>query len=295
MRAAGAVLWRPTDKGVEVALVRRPRYKDWSLPKGKADPGETAQITAAREVEEETGFRCALGRSLTTVSYRVAGRPKTVRYFAARALSGRFVANQEVNRLEWLPVAQAKTRMSYEYDKAVLDTFALLPATLATVVLVRHARAGQRESWTGSDARRPLDGKGSRQAKALRHELRPFVPQAVLSAPPTRCLQTVQPLAEALGLAVVRDPAFGEDAYRDDPASARRRLVEIATTSPAAGAAGAVVVSSQGGVIPGTVKSLAARGDLPVPKVSTPKAAAWVLSFDGKQLVQADPLPAPEL
>lgn len=297
MRAAGAVLWRPAGTGVQVAVVRRPRYKDWSLPKGKAESGETAPVTAVREVAEETGFASALGRSLTTVSYRVAGRPKTVRYFAARCLDGEFVPNHEVNRLEWMAPAQARAKLTYEYDKAVLDTFALLRPDLSTVVLVRHARAGQRESFTGADSRRPLDGKGTRQAKALAGLLRPFAPIEVRSAPLVRCLDTVAPLAAACGLPVEPDEAFAEDAYRDDPARARRRLVDLAVerASKQGVPPGAVVVSSQGGVIPGTVKSLAARGDLPVPKASTPKAAGWVLSFDGKHLVQADPFPAPEL
>lgn len=291
------MLWRPADKGVQVAVVRRPRYKDWSLPKGKAESGETAPVTAVREVAEETGFASALGRSLTTVSYRVAGRPKTVRYFAARCLDGEFVPNHEVNRLEWMSPAQARAKLTYEYDKAVLDTFALLPPQLSTVVLVRHARAGHRESFSGPDHRRPLDGKGSRQAKALAGLLLPFVPRQIRSAPLVRCLETVEPLAVAGGLTVEPDGAFSEDAYRDDPACARRRLVELAVESASATGVppGGVVVSSQGGVIPGTVKSLAARGDLPVPKASTPKAAGWVLSFDGKQLVQADPFAAPEL
>ena len=104
IRAAGAVLWRPSRRyGVRIALVHRPRYDDWSLPKGKAEPGEVPPVTAAREVEEETGFRAAIGRSLTTVSYKANGGPKTVQYFAARRIGGLFTPNKEVDRLEWLP------------------------------------------------------------------------------------------------------------------------------------------------------------------------------------------------
>ena len=108
IRAAGAVLWRPSRRyGVRIALVHRPRYDDWSLPKGKAEPGEVPLVTAAREVEEETGFRAAIGRSLTTVSYKVNGGPKTVQYFAARRMGGLFTPNKEVDKLEWLPMAKA--------------------------------------------------------------------------------------------------------------------------------------------------------------------------------------------
>jgi 8-oxo-(d)GTP phosphatase len=291
IRAAGAVLWRPSRRyGLRIALVHRPRYDDWSLPKGKAEPGEVPLVTAAREVEEETGFRAAIGRSLTTVSYKVNVGPKTVQYFAARRVGGLFTPNKEVDKLEWLPMAKAAERMSYEFDQAVLSTFALEPAALSGIVLVRHARAGHRESYDGNDDDRPLDAKGRRQSEALVNELQVFAPSAVHSAPLERCRATVAPLASALGQEVIIEPVLAEDAYRDDPAGARRRLVEIAAGEPEGGAA---VVSSQGGVIPGVVKSLAGRSDVPIGEVSTPKSAYWYLSFDGRRLVQADPYPAP--
>ncbi len=310
VKAAGAVLWRPSRRhGVCVALVHRPRYNDWSLPKGKADGGESAPVTAWREVWEETGFRSAVGRALTTVSYTVSGGGKTVEYFAARQLSGTFAANKEVDALEWLPIQTARLKMTYEFDKAVLDTFSLERPDLSGVLLVRHGRAGHRESFTGDDVDRPLDAKGRRQAEALVTLLAPFGPGAVHSAPVERCLATVGPLAAALRTTVVLEPLLAEDAYRDDPAGARRRLVELATTQPVSGVApvggpvtdddapesGArtVVACSQGGVIPGVVKSLAGRSDVTVARTSTPKAAFWYLSFDGRRLVQADSYPSP--
>lgn len=337
VQAAGAVLWRPSRKhGIRIALVHRPRYDDWSLPKGKSEDGESAPVTAAREVWEETGFRSMLGRSLTTVSYSVSGGAKTVRYFAARRLSGAFAPNREVDRLEWLAPAAARTRMSYEFDKAVLDTFSLERPDLTGVLLVRHGRAGHREAFSGQDSARPLDAKGRRQAQALVVELTPFGPGEVHSAPVERCVATVAPLAASLGTTVILEPLLAEDAYRDDPAGARRRLVELAnaqsvsgpgvlgqigsgqlvsgqgdsgpsgaamagptetagkSTEPAADqVAGTVVACSQGGVIPGVVKSLAGRSDVPVPRIGTPKAAFWLLSFDGRRLVQADPYPSP--
>lgn len=291
IRAAGAVLWRPSRRdGLKIALVHRPRYDDWSLPKGKAEQGEVIQVTAAREVQEETGFRAAIGRSLTTVSYTTTAGPKTVHYFAARRMSGYFTPNKEVDKLEWVPVTQAASRMTYEFDRAVLATFALEPAVQQGVLLIRHARAGQREDWSGDDSRRPLDAKGRRQAAALVGELSVFAPMTVHSAPLERCRATVAPLAEKLGTPVVDERALSEDCYRDDPAGARRRLVELAAgQEPGA----TTVVCSQGGVIPGVVKSLAARDDVQVSDVSTAKAAYWFLSFDGRRLVQADPYPAP--
>jgi len=114
----------------------------------------------------------------------------------------------------------------------------------------------------------------------------------VHSAPLERCRATVAPLAEKLGTRVSAELSLAEESYRDDPAGARRRVVDLAAgQEPGA----TTVVCSQGGVIPGVVKSLAARDDVPVAGVSTPKAAYWFLSFDGRRLVQADPYPAPTI
>jgi 8-oxo-dGTP diphosphatase len=290
--AAGAVLWRPSRKhGVRVAIVHRPRYDDWSLPKGKSTRGETLAMTAAREVTEETGFDLVLGRRVTTVTYPVASALKTVQYFAARVQDGRFRPGKEVDAIEWVPLRAAKKRLNYTYDRAVIDIFAQIPADLSTLLLVRHARAGQQDGFDGADADRPLDDRGQRQATRLVAELAPFLPSAVHSAPLARCRQTVGPLAKTRRLKIADEPLLTEAEYQHDPASARRRITELALPDTDSGA---VVVCSQGGVIPGVVKSLASRGGVPLPTAATPKGAYWLLSFDGKELVQADRYPAPE-
>lgn len=284
--AAGAVLWRPSRKhGVRVALVHRPRYDDWSLPKGKAQRGESLPVTALREIREETGYAVLLGRRITTVSYPVPSGHKKVHYFAARAGEGEFRPSKEVDKLHWLPMRKARKALQYAFDRGVLDAFAALPAELSGLVLLRHARAGQRESFAGDDEDRPLDAKGARQADALAAELAAFSPAAISSAPLVRCRQTVEPLAQRLGLPIGDEPILSEAEYQRDPASARRRITELALHDNGSAPA---VVCSQGGVIPGVVKSLAARSDVPLATTATPKGAYWFLSFEGKQLRQAD-------
>jgi 8-oxo-dGTP diphosphatase len=116
-------VWRPAERGggFEVLLVHRPKYDDWSLPKGKLVEGESAEHAALREVEEETGLRCRLGRELAVVSYRdSAGRPKVVRYWAMEPVEGQFRANDEVDAARWEPVADAKGILSYERDRDVV-------------------------------------------------------------------------------------------------------------------------------------------------------------------------------
>ncbi|MFI5525919.1 NUDIX hydrolase [Streptomyces platensis] len=128
VRAAGCVLWRraPTEDGLEIALVHRPKYDDWSHPKGKLKRGENALAGAVREVAEETGMDCRPGAPLPTSSYDANGRPKTVRYWAAEALAGAFTPSTEVDRLEWLSPAEARTRLTQERDRPLVD--ALLAA-----------------------------------------------------------------------------------------------------------------------------------------------------------------------
>lgn len=126
VQAAGGVVWRGSKKAPETLLVHRPRYDDWSLPKGKLDAGESHEQAAVREVEEETGLRCDLGVELTPVSYRDAkGRPKVVRYWvmSPSVTDHRFEPNDEVDQLRWLPVEAARRRLSYGRDRRVLDEF----------------------------------------------------------------------------------------------------------------------------------------------------------------------------
>jgi len=293
IRAAGAVLWRNHD-APEVALVHRPRYDDWSLPKGKLDDGESPLVAAVREVAEETGHRAALGRRLIQARYLVrsahAGRtgPKIVDYWAARTLGGRFEPNAEVDELRWLDPAQARELLSYEFDRTVLDSFAAVPVPTSTMLLVRHAKAGERTRWHGDDDLRPLTAAGRRQAAELTRLLALFGPTRVHSAPRVRCVQSVQPLAAALGVEVITEPRLSEEGYWPDPAAGRRRVLHIA-----AGAC-TPVVCSQGGVIPDLVHALAGPaatdeyGEVPSRKGST-----WVLSLRGEQCLAADYYPPP--
>ena len=278
--AAGAVLWRCPDPGrpdaVEVAVVHRPRYQDWSWPKGKPVAGEALPATAVREVAEETGHTAVLGPKLGSAYYPVAAGMKTAHYWAARSCGGHFESSAEVDALRWLPPAEAAGLLSYPHDRALLAQLNLATTVTGTVLLVRHAKAGKSEEWDGDDDLRPLTAAGRRQAEALRALLRLFGVQRVHSAPLLRCRQTVEGLAADLGVAVIEEPLLSEGSYPADPPAALRRVTEIA------GGPGPAVVCSQGGVIPDLVARLIKAAELDVAdQPPSRKGSFWGLFFGG--------------
>ncbi|WP_068189655.1 NUDIX hydrolase [Mycobacterium sp. UM_CSW] len=285
--AAGAVLWRragddPADPSLEVALIHRPRYDDWSLPKGKVDPGETAPVAAVREVFEETGHRAILGRRLDMVSYPIEQGVKKVYYWAARDTGGEFAPGREVDELVWLPVAEAKDKLTYPHDRKMLRHFAKQPEDTRTVLVVRHGTAGRKSRFKGDDTKRPLDKRGRAQAEALVPQLLAFGATDVYAADRLRCHQTVEPLAEELGVTVHNEPALTEESYAKSPKRARHRMLRIAEE------ADTPVICTQGKVIPDLIAWWCERDGVRADKSRNHKGSTWVLSLSGGRLVAAD-------
>jgi 8-oxo-(d)GTP phosphatase len=274
--AAGAVLWRPAPDGVEIALVHRPKYDDWSFPKGKLDAGETMPFAAVREIAEETGQAARLGPLIGDVRYSVLDGGKLVRYWAAEARGGEFTPGAETDELRWLDVAGAAELLSYPHDVEILELFAKIGPPASVIALVRHAKAGSRSQWEGDDALRPLSGSGLDQARQLDALLGLFGPDRVVTAPPVRCRDTVVPIAERLGLELVDEPLLGETSYWDNPAAGLACLRELARVS------GVTIVCSQGGVIPDLVGALATDAALTGVEpddVPARKGSTWLLTF----------------
>lgn len=213
--AAGAVITRRG--GREVLLVHRPKYDDWSFPKGKQDPGEHVLATATREVWEETGLHIQLGRPLPPQYYEVtAGRSKVVNYWVARldpaVEQAPFVANSEVDEIRWFSAAAATHRLSYLDDVEVLDAFRSEPKRTRALVIVRHASAQRRSSWNAADTERPLSRPGRAEAEALVPVLAAYGVSQVHSSPSRRCVHTVAPYAREIGVEVLKHPEISEEA-----------------------------------------------------------------------------------
>jgi len=277
IRAAGGVVWRDDSGPLRIAVIHRDRYDDWSLPKGKLNHGESRLSAAVREVHEETGAVVVATRRLIETAYLVDDVPKTVQFWAMRYRSGEFTRNSEVDDLRWLPLPEARTALTHDVDRSVLDAFAARPVPQSVIVLLRHAKAGRRTQWQGDDRLRPLDKAGRLQARELPAFLSAFTPVSVVSADRVRCVQTLEPFAVATGMDLAISPAFSDESYLDDPEATRNELLALAKSLPAA------VVCSQGIAVPGLVTDLTGLED-----TRARKGAAWVLSFADGAVVSAD-------
>ncbi len=290
LMAAGAVLWRPGADGSdkpEIAVIHRPRYDDWSLPKGKVEPGETEGVTAVREIREETGFHAQLGRRLISVAYPVEQTVKRVVYWAARAGEGEFNPNHEVDKLQWLPAGDAMSKLTYPHDRKVLRRFTRQPAETRTVLIVRHGTAGRKSRYKGDDRKRPLDKHGRAQAESLVGLLLAFGASDLHAADRVRCHQTIEPLAEELSVSIHDEPALTEEAYTQSRKRTRQRVLEIAEKS------GTRVICSQGKVIPDLIDWWCERDGVRPDKSRNRKGSVWVMSLSGDKLVAADHIGSP--
>jgi len=219
IRAAGALLWRESSVGeIEVALVHRPRYDDWSLPKGKIDENETALACAYREVFEETGIKARFTRQLGTVEYEDNNTQKRVKYWVAQALgTSDFVANEEVDQLRWLKPSDSIELATHQSDKEMIERFLEIEGPTDTLIILRHTKALERGDWDGDDSLRTLNENGFAQAKSLIEHLAPFAIDEIYTSDFTRCVQTVSPLGESRGLVVSKVPSLNEATFESDP------------------------------------------------------------------------------
>lgn len=198
--AAGVVVFRP---GREVLLVHRPKYDDWSFPKGKLDRGEHAVAAAVREVAEETGVHVRLGPPLPSQRYPVARGMKTVHYWTGRVVGDDDVSgyrpNDEIDQVAWVPVDDAPAVLSYDYDRQTLAAALRIRRKTRALVVLRHARARSRSAWRAPDAERPLLKLGEHDADRLIPLLAAYDVTRIVSSPSTRCVQTVAPYVATTG------------------------------------------------------------------------------------------------
>ncbi len=200
VRAAGVVTFRP---GREVLLVHRPKYDDWSFPKGKLERWEHQTAAAVREVAEETGVHVRLGPPLKSQRYPIGRRMKTVYYWTGRVVGDEDVSlyrpNDEIDEVRWVRFDKAEAMLTYPYDRATLAEAKAVRRRSHAIVVLRHGKARSREAWRADDRLRPLLKTGTAEADRLIPLLAAYDVTRVVSSSSVRCAQTVSPYADTTG------------------------------------------------------------------------------------------------
>ena len=286
--AAGAAVLRRHRGRAQVLLVHGAKYGDWTLPKGKLDPGETAGEAAVREVEEETGVRVRLGPPLPSQAYGFLDRggdvrSKVVHYWVGRVVGSddvsAYAQNAEITEVRWTPVDRAPDRLTHPRDAAVLHAALAHEQPTSALLVVRHAVALDRDGWRGEDRKRPLSKVGTAQAERLVPTLRAYGVRRLVSSSSRRATATVAPYAKADGLTLeTTDRLCEEDATSQGVA---------AVVADAFATDGPVALATHRKVLPHLWQALGVAQD------RMDKAATVVLHHAEGRVAAVERLPAP--
>jgi 8-oxo-dGTP diphosphatase len=255
IQAAGAVLWRKSDDSqLEIAVIHRPRYDDWSLPKGKVESGESHISAGYREIQEETGYESTFGPEIGTVVYKLEGAPKEVRYWAAAATIKTGTPNpQEVDEVLWLEPNKAKEKLSNKDDRAIVDFFLEFGVDTFPIILLRHAKALKRTEWDGDDGDRPLEHRGQLQAKRLLPIYLPYGISEVHTSDALRCIETIDLMARLIEKMPIFSADLSEYGYAKDKEAPLDYVQDLMDRGAAA------IVCSHNPIIPKLVKKLVGK------------------------------------
>ena len=275
-KAAGTVPYRRTASGIEFLVVHRPKFDDWSLPKGHLDRGESFEAAALRETEEEAGVHGTLRGYIGSVGYRVKRRNKVVRYWLVATEGEAFAANKEVDEVRWLSPKKAQKMVSYTRDRNLLGRAIQMIERphQATLYLVRHANAGSRDSSSAPDRKRRLSSRGQRQSAAITARLLKRPITNIEASRYRRCHDTIAPLAHALAMPIHHPASLVEGAPAED---ILRHIKTVAHDTS--------VFCTHGDNISGLLELLADDGVKLGDQMEWRKGSAWTLDLNGGHVV----------
>jgi 8-oxo-dGTP pyrophosphatase MutT (NUDIX family)/phosphohistidine phosphatase SixA len=288
--AAGAVVWRRNDRDeVEIALVHRPKYDDWSLPKGKVEGDESLIACAYREVVEETGLAVRFGQRIGEVTYSVEDRIKKVTYWSARVLGEQGKPNPlEIDEVRWFSIESALDKFSKISDREMVEKFQECEPDTKPLILLRHTKAIERQDWAGEDTDRPLSSIGERQAKRLLTNFLPFAVEEIHSSSAVRCYETITPMARGLGVDFFFTDSLTEEVFNKNNERAtkyvHRLLMNDYTT----------LVCSHNPILPTIVSSFVDKFGVEVPTTKLEPGDSWIAHHVEREVVAVDFLPGPK-
>lgn len=287
--AAGAVVWRRNSEDqVEIALVHRIQYDDWSIPKGKVEGSESLIACAYREVLEETGFSVRFGAGLGTVSYQVGDAIKSVTYWSAKFLGEEGSPNpQEVDEVRWFPTEYVLDALTRDTDREIIKRFLEIDLDSKPLILLRHAKAIERSDWAGEDTDRPLSSVGERQAKRLLSIMKPYAIEEMHSSSAVRCYETITPIARAFNIDFFFTDSLSEDVYYKDqerPIKYAHRL--LVNDYP-------VLMCSHNPILPAIISSFVDKYGVEVQETKLQPGDAWVVHHIDREVISVEFLPGP--
>jgi 8-oxo-dGTP pyrophosphatase MutT (NUDIX family)/phosphohistidine phosphatase SixA len=291
IKASGGVVWRrnETDQ-IEIALVHRPKYDDWSLPKGKVEEHEDSISCAYREILEETGFHVQLGQFLGTTVYENLEGTKSVDYWAAKYLEERGIPNPfEIDLIEWVHLSQISQFELRPTDKEILTRFESIELDTSTLILLRHAKAISREEWSSDDGDRPLASLGLQQAKRLISNLIPYEIKEIHTSSAVRCYETVNPLARALELNYIFSDQLSEYEFSKDKDAAYFYIKDLLKNDFA------TLICSHNPILPNVVARLFEKSGFDLPITKLEPGDAWILHHLDREVIAVDYLAAPTI
>jgi len=288
--AAGGVVWRRGEQDqLEVLLVHRPRYDDWSLPKGKAELNEPLISCAYREIIEETGLNIKLGPYIGSVEYFVPDGMKYVAYWSASLMDveREFHPNEEVDEIIWVTIDGAVAKATRDSDRDILEKFAGVPFDSSALIMLRHARALDRLEWQGEDEDRPLELRGQQQARRMLSLYQVFGLKEIHTSDAVRCLDTVAAMAHSLNIIPKISGDISEYTYKKNKEKAIDYAKEVVKKNSQ------VLICSHNPVLPRMMEKLTKKIDFDYPDNKLQPGEAWVLHHDKKIVLQIDRLDAP--
>jgi len=288
--AAGAVVWRKhKDNFTEVAIIHRPKYDDWSFPKGKLEVGESLIACAHREVLEETNLQTEFGPHLGQVEYFTPDGLKKVTYWSAKVIAEKpFRANTEVDQLKWIPITKVIEVLTNETDKEIFDKFVKVKFNSKPFILLRHAKAITRDEWQGEDDDRPLSSSGQNQAMRLLSTYQVFNIDQIHSSDAVRCYDTVKSMAKGLDIKLEVSSKLSESTYKKDKEKAFDYVSELIKEDKS------ILICSHNPILPKMLNKLTKKSEIEADEDKLSPADGWVIHRSGKEIIQIDRLDAPK-